>query len=275
MIDIKHIKPSKQLSKYVRKVSIFESQSIITFKQKLTPSAYTYLSYNHKDIPLPIIGKEEEPLAERIQIVGPKIGEDFHVNYNGHLSQILIEFTATGFYYLFHKSPKSYLNKILNLSEFSPTDNSHLLKVKLQHCNDKFDQIEILEKWLIEKSNKALKFCEYIDKAVGILEKANGRINIAELSEQIYKSERQFERQFKKLVGISPKYFSKIIQLHYVINLMQKKEYGSIQNLSYKSNYYDAPSFANKFKELTGHSPGEFLDSDDHIALKYFTELPF
>lgn len=270
MIDIKHIKPSKQLVKYVRKISIFESQNKITFKQKLTPSAYTYLSYNHKDIPIPIIGKEEEPIAERLQIVGPKIGEDIYVSYNGTLSQILVEFNATGFYYLFHKSPKSYLNKIINFSEFSPNDNSHLLQVKLKNCEDSYRQIEILEGWLIEKSNRAFIFCNYIDKAVTILEKSNGHINIAELSEQIFKS----ERQFRKLVGISPKYFSKIIQLHYVINLMQKKDYVSIQNLSYKSNYYDAPSFSNKFKELTGHSPREFLDSNDHIALKYFTDLP-
>lgn len=274
MIDIKHIKPSEQLSKYVRKISVFESRKKITFKQKVTPSAYTYLSYNHKDIPIPIIGIEEGPHKQRLQIVGPKIGEDFSVNYNGFLSQILVEFTATGFYYLFHKSPKSYLNKIMNFTEFSLNDESHQLEDELKNCRDIFIQIEIMENWIIEKSNKALTICDYIDKAVSILEKANGHINIAELSKQIFKSERQFERQFIKLVGISPKHFSKIIQLHYVINLMQKKEYGSIQDLSYKSNYYDAPSFSNKFKELTGFSPGEFLDSDDHIALKYFTDLP-
>ena len=55
---------------------------------------------------------------------------------------------------------------------------------------------------------------------------------------------------------------------------MHKKEYGSLQDISYQANYYDAPSFSRSFKELTGFSPTEFLESDDHIALKYFTDLP-
>ena len=133
---------------------------------------------------------------------------------------------------------------------------------------------EIIEKWLLEKSYRSSAYCEYIDKAVNILEKNHGDIAIADLSTKIFVSERQFDRRFREMVGISPKHFSKIVQLHYVINLMQKKEYGSIQDLCYKANYYDASSFSNRFKDLTGFSPKEFINSEDHIALKYFTDLP-
>lgn len=273
VIEINHINPSNLLSKYVRKISIFESKNEIIYKQKLTQSAYTYLSFNSKDIPKPIIRNKDCVNVKPLQIVGPKVGEDIYVSYSGVLSQILIEFTATGFYYLFHRSPKEYVNKIINLSEFLTNENINQLESSLGNSSNLNCQIEILEKWLIEKSHKSIQFCDYIDNAVALLEKSNGHFNIAELSNQIFKSERQFERQFNKLVGVAPKNFSKIIQLHHVIYLMQKKDFGTMQDLSYKSNYYDAPSFSKKFKELTGYSPKEFLNSDDHIALKYFTDM--
>ena len=274
MIDITHIKPNPKLLKYVRKISIFESKREIKYKQKLTPSAYTYFSCNCEDIPTPIIGKEEIQLKQRLQVVGPKTRDDISVIYDGILSQILVEFSATGFYYLFHKSPANLLNKILDINEFITDNTTTQLESELKNCDDKQQKIQIIEKWLLEKSYRSSAYCEYIDKAVRILEENHGNITITDLSEQIFVSERQFDRRFREMVGISPKHFSKIVQLHYVINLMQKKEYGSIQDLSYKANYYDASSFSNKFKDLTGFSPREFLNSEDHIALKYFTDLP-
>lgn len=274
MIDITHIKPNQKLLKFVRKISIFESKREIKYKQKLTPSAYTYLSYNHEDIPSAIISNEVIKNEKRVQIAGPKTRDDIYVSYNGILSQILIEFSATGFYYLFHKSPASLLNKMIDIDEVSSYNKTNQIESELRKCSDKLKQIEILEKCLIEKSYKSAAFCDYIDKAVKILERSNGDVAIADLTDQIFKSKRQFDRRFSEMIGVSPKHFSKIIQLHYVINIMQKKQYGSIQDLSNKANYYDASSFSNKFKELTGFSPSEFINSDDHIALKYFTDLP-
>lgn len=274
MIDITHVKPNQKLLKFVRKISIFESKREIKYKQKLTPSAYTYLSYNHEDIPSAIISNEVIKNEKRVQIAGPKTRDDIYVSYNGILSQILIEFSATGFYYLFHKSPASLLNKMIDIDEVSSNNKTNQIESELRKCSDKLQQIEILEKYLIEKSYKSAAFCDYIDKAVKILERSNGDVAIADLTDQIFKSKRQFDRRFSEMIGVSPKHFSKIIQLHYVINIMQKKQYGSIQDLSNKANYYDASSFSNKFKELTGFSPSEFINSDDHIALKYFTDLP-
>jgi AraC-like DNA-binding protein len=109
---------------------------------------------------------------------------------------------------------------------------------------------------------------------VKILEGAKGDISITDLTSKIFRSERQFNRRFHNIVGITPKHFSRICKLHHVINLMQKKEYESIQDLSFKGHYYDASSFSHEFKKLTGLSPSQFIESDDHIALKYFTDIP-
>lgn len=43
---------------------------------------------------------------------------------------------------------------------------------------------------------------------------------------------------------------------------MQKKDYKSIQDLAYRSNFYDMAHFCNRFKKIMGFKPTEFIDSE-------------
>jgi len=273
MIDVIHKNPNKLLSKYIRKISIFESKRKIKYKHKLTPSAFTYLSYNHKDIPTSIFGNKRVQPTQRLQIAGPKINEDVYVEYNGRLCQILIEFTASGFYYLFRISPSKLINNLSNLSDLTSPEIYGLLEQELLESDNIEQQIRLLEEFLLERLHIALPFSDYIEKALQIIGEHNGSIHIGDLIKEVGISERQFDRKFQEIVGISPKCYSKILQLHYVINLMHSKNFASAQELAYQAEFYDLSHFANRFKELTGFTPNEFIKSDQHIALKYFTDL--
>ena len=274
MIKIRTIEPRKELSEYIRKISLFKTKGKIIYKQKLTPSAFTYLSYNSKDIPTSKFGKKSVQPKSRLQIAGPKISEENYVVYNGELSQILIEFSASGFYYLFNTSPSNLNNNLTDLNNFLDNENYKQLEFELLQSQNMSSQIEILEEFLIDKISTALPFIDYIEKALMIIEKQKGHINIRTLIDKLSIGIRQFDRKFLEVVGITPKSYSKIVQLHYVIKLMQSKRYNSLQDLSYQAEFYDHSHFANQFKELTGFTPNEFIKSNRHIALKYFTDLP-
>ena len=273
MIKIRNIESTKELAKYVRKITLFSSKNKIKYKQKLTPSSYTYLSYNHKDIPKSIFGNKSIQPKERLQIAGPKISEDIFVEYNGQLSQILVEFSASGFYYLFHNSPSLLVNKLSPFYKFIDREIHKQLEIDLMESTNTDEQIKILQEFLIDRLHSALPFIDYIEKALQIIEDKNGHIVINELVDNINIGKRQFDRKFQEVVGLSPKSYSKIVQLHYIITLMQSKKYASMQDLSYRTEFYDQAHFANRFKELTGFTPNEFIKSDKHIALKYFTDL--
>ena len=273
MIDITHKNPDQQLSQYVRKISVFESKRKIIYKQKLTPSAFTYLSYNHKNIPVSIFGDKRVQPTQRLQIAGPKIDQDIYVEYNGSLYQILVEFTGSGFYHLFHISPSKLVNNLYNLSDFIPSEINRQLEQELLESSSIEQQIKLLEEFFFERLHIALPFSDYIEKALQMIEKHNGSIHIGDLIKEVGISERQFDRKFREVVGTSPKCYSKILQLHYVINLMQSKNYASIQDIAYRAEFYDLAHFAHRFKEITGFTPIEFIKSDKHIALKYFTDL--
>lgn len=272
MIKIKQSDVKSHLAKYVRKISVFESTSPIEHKHRLIPSGCTYLSYNHKDIPTYIHTRRVKP-TQRLQITGPKTSQNIHVEYGGELLQILIEFTPTGFYYIFHSSPANYLNELVNLSQFAPLASVKGLADLLLTTDDPDAQIDIIQDYLLDLSYNALPFCNYIEKGIHILNNNIGKNGIKDIAEAVNKSERQFNRQFSKMIGITPKLYSKILQLHYVINLMNLKSYSFLKEISYSANFYDQSHFDHSFKELVGITPHEFLISKEHNALKYFTDL--
>ena len=272
MISIKKATVKRPLTRYVRRISLFESPFPAEHKHRLIPCGCTYLSYNHKDIPTYKHVHKVKP-SHRLQITGPKTDPNICVEYEGELSQILIEFTPTGFYYIFHSSPASFLNSLLDPSQFVPLESIKNLTSKLQATDDLNTQIDILQDYLIELSFHALPFCDYLEKAILIIENNIGKNVIKDIAIAVNKSERQFSRQFTKMVGLSPKQYSKILQLHYVINLMNLKEYSSLKEISYSANFYDQSHFDHRFKELVGITPNEFLISKEHNALKYFTDL--
>lgn len=272
MIRIKKATVKLPLARYVSRVSVFESTGPIEHKHRLIPSGCTYLSYNHKDIPTYHHINKVKP-STRLQITGPKTDQNICVEYDGELLQILVEFTPTGFFYLFHSSPASFLNSLVAPSQFVPHETIENLSSRLLATDDPDKQIDIIQDYLVELSYQALPFCNYMEKAIRILGNNIGKNAIKDIAIAVHKSERQFSRQFTKMIGVSPKQYSKILQLHYVINLMNLKEYSSLKEISYSANFYDQSHFDRRFKELVGITPNEFLISKEHNALKYFTDL--
>ena len=272
MLSIEQKEVLRSLSKYVSKISLFKSDGPITQKHRLIPSGCSYLSYNHKDIPVFLNAKRVRPI-QRLQITGPKTDPNISVDYEGDLFQLLVEFTPTGFYYLFHDSPGNYLNKLIDLTQFVPVDSVDRLTGQLQETDNPTTQSAIIQDYLTELAFQASPFCTYIEEAIEIIHARNGNVLIKDLARAIHKSERQFNRQFNRMVGISPKEFCKLVQLHYVINLMNLKEFSSFKEISYSANFYDLSHFDHRFKELVGITPNEFLTSKEHNALKYFTDL--
>jgi len=273
MISIENKPVPKSIAPFVRKISIFKSRGNIHYLQKLTPSPYTYLAYSHGDMPVFISGEKRFSSKEPWQITGPKVDGKLYVEYAGSIQQVLLEFTGTGFFYLFHISPTQLLNSSFAVSQIYRSQIAQHYQKALQQQKTIESILTLIYNFIQELALRALPPIHYVEKALTLIESHNGAVSVKELLQQIYISERQFNRKFKEAVGVTPKCYAKIIQLHYIIYLMQRKDYDSIQTLAYQSGFYDLSHFDHRFKELTGLTPIEFINSDSHIALKYFKYL--
>lgn len=74
-------------------------------------------------------------------------------------------------------------------------------------------------------------------------------------------SERQFNRKFGEVIGISPKHFIRIQRIQQFISLYEcAQDQISLGDLIYDCGYYDPAHFSKDFKDIAGISPSQYFE---------------
>jgi AraC-like DNA-binding protein len=138
---------------------------------------------------------------------------------------------------------------------------------RLKEEKDLYTLVERAEYYLLNMLNRSRSNSDYILEAANIL-RQTGTTNIKELASQVYISQRQLERRFKEVIGISPKKYLRIIRINRVMTLMQKNIPMDLTNVAYHCGYYDQAHFIKDFKQITHLNPSVFhKERKDYIVL--------
>jgi AraC-like DNA-binding protein len=272
-MDIYNLPVIKELENCIRKITVFQSGDYLSFRQKLTPTPYCCLTYNHYHIPDFVVDNEISKSIHRLQITGPKTHDEIFAVHNGKLSQVLIEFTACGFYCFFRCSPGNYLNSTIALAKLLSSENIQKLNDKLSATDNSNQHVSIIQQFIGSVNYLRHNKFSYLDTSIRLIEESHGNISVNNVCQQISISERQLNRKFIEITGLKPLQFIKLKQLHYIINLLHSEHFSSMKELAYETGFYDPAHFNHYFKKLTGMCPGSFLASEEHVAFKYYDDL--
>ena len=97
-----------------------------------------------------------------------------------------------------------------------------------------------------------------------ILEK-QGQIPLEATSDDLGISTRSLERYFEKHVGVSPKFYTRIVRFSHIFNLIQNEDFNWL-DISFLAGYYDQSHFINNFKEFTGKNPSSYGFNETNMA---------
>ena len=121
-------------------------------------------------------------------------------------------------------------------------------------------QIRIISDFILELlKQSSTSYDNVIKFAVTTIINSKGTIPIRKLRDQLFITERTFERRFAKEIGVTPKQFAKITQFSFSLNHIQESDYTSLTNVAYDNNFSDQSHFIRTFKRYTGHTPKEIL----------------
>lgn len=84
----------------------------------------------------------------------------------------------------------------------------------------------------------------------------SGNLPIDDLVSGFSRSSRQFERDFKEIVGFSPKFYSRLARFQSVLELGNRR---TLTELAQNSGYYDQSHFIREFREFSGYLPKDFF----------------
>lgn len=170
-----------------------------------------------------------------------------------------IIFQPGGFFRLF--------NTPMTLFADNPEDSEAVLGKEMSDVRDQIEQTEdfekmvlIAERYLFQKI-KQVKMEELpLDRVMQQLTWENQSLD--KLACLACLSPRQFERKFLERIGVSPKFYGRLIRFNAAMKGRMERPQESLMNTAFNYGYYDHNHLLRDFKQFTGTVPTRFdLDS--------------
>ena len=143
---------------------------------------------------------------------------------------------------------------------------------KINDCKRFTDMIQVVEAFLFNEYKRRSSAVHAIDIACTHLFSNDCIPGVDELAKSSYLLSRQFERQFKLRMGVSPKYFLKVMRFENAFRMKNKNPQLDWFTIAIACGYYDYQHLARDYKDLTGLSPNQFHEIDSKAPERLFGE---
>lgn len=117
------------------------------------------------------------------------------------------------------------------------------------------------ERYLLKYFGKKLTRHACVDYAVNEIVTRPNNLTISELTSKIGYSQKHFISMFSDHVGITPKAFLRIIRFQKSIAEIETSRHVSWSQVALDSGYYDQAHFINDFRNFSGFTPQQYLES--------------
>lgn len=115
-----------------------------------------------------------------------------------------------------------------------------------------------IQDFLIGQLLTATYDMKQIQTAARMLYHQKKRFRVAELAEYCHLSDRQLQRQFQDVTGVSPKTLARAIRFEEIRNRLMFDPDASLTDLAYEFGYADQAHFIHDFKAFTNKTPSEY-----------------
>ncbi|QUS55465.1 AraC family transcriptional regulator [Pseudovibrio brasiliensis] len=254
--------PCTELRPYIRGFHLadHQEQDIII---NCPPTGYPLLGYIWRGISQ--VRVNNQPLndisSRNVHFAGQLKRTHATVHWNGGMGHAVAEFTATGLHELFGINGIDLINKTQPVHELAE-NFANTLEDQLAAAVKPIGFVEIFQKCLLQQIQYKRSIPAYISKAVKNIESVNGVIKLNNLLEELDIEPRHFNRKFRQIVGLSPKYFCRIVQFNHVASIVLSDAQLPLAELAAEAGFFDQSHFTKACNEFVLSSPRVFLQSD-------------
>ncbi len=264
--DIYEILPVDQLIKpFVRRYLYADVMEEVDTHIRPAPTACCYVGHIFRGEAWSVIDGVEGRSGSGFHLCSQVDGRDFKVCYRGRLGHIMAELAPTSMYRLFRIPASNLLDLATDCFEVLKEGRAEILAAHLSKCSTKEERLAAFNTALEQIVADALAPVKYVDPAVDLIESVEGRITIADVCDQIGTSERNLTRLFGNIVGLTPKFFARAVQLNSAIQKLASNDEEKIAALANECGYYDQSHFIKAMQQFFQKGPQDFLEGDDHM----------
>jgi AraC-like DNA-binding protein len=219
-----------------------------------TPIPEQCLYFYPKSQPLATLFDSQNITATRACIFGQgTIPAKLYVPQDYLMFKII--FQPGGFYRLFNTPMTLFIDL--------PQDSEAVFGKEMTDVRDQIEQtedfetmIKIAEKYFFQKIKQVKTAVLPLDT---VLQQLNWEHqSLDKLAREACLSSRQFERNFLLRIGVSPKFYGRIVRFNAAMKGRMKMPNQSLMHIAYNYGYFDHNHLLRDFKQFTGSVPTQF-----------------
>lgn len=153
----------------------------------------------------------------------------------------------------FTKQPIDKLNWLINTEELFGDIAKKFIK-RLNACQNSEQLFNEVEKVFLD--NILIRDLSIVSKAIELIDKNAGNIEITALSKQLGITDRTLRNHFYEKIGCSPKEYLRIVKLKQIAYDLKHSQ-KSLTHITYDNNFFDQAHFIKEVKNITGQSPNQ------------------
>jgi len=248
------------------------NKPVILSGQPMYATGFPILVYSYGTVPQFKVNHEPLVPTSKLNVAGQISHVPVTFSLNGIFGLLGVVLHPTATYYLFHKPGTHFLNTWRSFEALTTLDSLALLQ-KLSQRDKLLARVELLIEAINALCKNRLPPIEWLDEAIAKILETGGMIEQSTLAEQSNICLRHFRRVFKKVIGLSPKYYCKVIQINTIFELLNTSATEKLHHLALDCGYYDQSHFIRDFNNFIGASPENFLNGRHSYLRTYLGKL--
>jgi AraC-like DNA-binding protein len=255
--------PSPHLSHLVKHFLILEREEALPIAHRFFPDGNPGIVFHYKT-----------PFATQARsFIYGQASSFRQMNSAGSIGMLIIVLQPYGAYTLLGIPAHELTDEMIPLTDLRGT-RAQEAGEQICMASDPFHRIRLAEDWITQQIDHHGNIVLPVQQAVAMICQHRGLASIHQVTSQLYITERQLERSFREMVGLSPKSFSGIIRLQTALKSLQcKTPDTNITETVYDCGYYDQAHFIRVCRKHTGLTPREYLFKANALALN-LVQLP-
>ncbi len=253
--------PSGPLKKFVKEYWVFENEDPTIDQQKIIPDGFSEIIIHYGDsYRINLSGKWE---TQSSILFSNQISKFFFLENTGSSGMIGIKLYPTAFYELFQKDVSNFTDQVVSLDQILDMVDPQLTNLTNRSLSIS-DRVSMAESYLLKLSANH-ESQEKVKQCIDLIFETHGMIDVDQMASNVALSTRQLERLFKKVVGLTPKFYCRIIRFNYIFEVIKEQNDSWIKT-ALQSGYFDQSHFIKNFKEFTGEEPTSYGFDEVNLA---------
>jgi AraC-like DNA-binding protein len=159
---------------------------------------------------------------------------------------------------LFGVSAQELTNNPINLNLLSPAKTGELQERLLNAASTR-EMINLLDDYVFSLITKTTVDCQLIRFATLAIAQNASKDALLKVQQELYITERTFQRLFEKNIGIAPNLYRRIWQFNNAFQQLNNRQFTKLSDIAFSNGYADQSHYIRAFKEFTGITPKEYL----------------